>query len=192
METVNVETRQESYQERQAQRAIGAKALQAANPHLIPDQGNSLVTAAKNIRIELKRRWPKARFAIKSRRFSMGDAIDVAWTDGPTSEQVNPIINRYSAGTFDGMTDYYDYKASAWTDAFGDAKYVHGKREYSDSMIAKSIAFLEIEYRAETVPTVEDYRNGNAWNKSPIVNGHHIEDCWQTLIMRDCEKTVTP
>jgi hypothetical protein len=181
---------QETYQEREARRAISAKALQIANPHLIPDTGNSLVTAAKNIRIELKRRWPKVQFVVKSRRFSMGDAIDVSWTDGPTSKQVDPIINQYQGGDFDGMTDSFTYRHNDWTRAFGDAKYVHGSRSYSDSMVTKSIAFLQIEYRTDVVPTVEDYRRGNAWNSSPIVNGHHIEDCWQTLIMRDCERTA--
>lgn len=183
---------QETYQEKEAKRAISAKALQVANPHLIPDAGNSLVTAAKNIRIELKRRWPKVNFSVKSRRFSGGNAIDVSWTDGPTSKQVEPIINQYQGGDFDGMTDSFTYRHNDWTRAFGDAKYVHGSRSYSDSLIAGAIANLVTQYHApidHTLPTVEDYRSGKAWNSSPIINGHHIEDCWQTLIMRDCEWT---
>ena len=66
----------------------------------------------------------------------MGDAIRVRWTDGPTVKMVDAIVDQYSAGKFDGMTDYYDYRSTGWTEAFGSAKYISTKRDYSDSVIA--------------------------------------------------------
>jgi hypothetical protein len=112
------------WEAKQAVRAAAARALQRAHPRLVPvsDKVDSLVAAAKNIRIELARAFPSIEFKVRSKRFSMGDDIRVSWADGPTSAQVDAIINRYRAGTFDGMTDSYDYEHSAWTDAFGDAK----------------------------------------------------------------------
>jgi hypothetical protein len=120
-----------------AARAAAAAAMQAAFPHLVPisDKVDALQAAAKNMRIELARAFPGVRFSVKSRRYSGGDAIDVRWMDGPTDAQVDAIINRYSGGSFDGMRDCYDYSRDAWTDAFGDAKFVFSHRDYSDAAI---------------------------------------------------------
>lgn len=128
----------EDWKAKEAARAAVAKALQAANPHLVPIGGkvDSLQAAAKNIRIELARAFPGVKFSVKSRRFSMGDAIDVRWTDGPNGKQVDEIIDRYAAGSFSGYDDLYTYSRSAWREAFGDAKYVHSARDYSDAALA--------------------------------------------------------
>jgi len=34
------------------------------------------------------------------------------------------ICNKYEAGSFDGMTDCYEYSPSAWGSVFGDVRYV--------------------------------------------------------------------
>jgi hypothetical protein len=136
----------QDYKAAQAARQFAAQALQATHPHLVPAAGNALVAAAKNIRTELQRAFPGIKFSVKSRRFSGGDAIDVSWTDGPTSGQVDAIIDRYSAGSFDGMTDCYSYERCAWTEAFGDAKYVHSARHYSARAIEGAIRTVFTRY----------------------------------------------
>jgi hypothetical protein len=141
--------------------------LTAEYPHLTPvsDKNDSLVAAAKNIRVELARAFPGVKFSVKSRRFSMGDAIDVKWIDGPTTEQVDAIIGAYSGGTFDGMTDSYEYTRSDWTDTFGEGKYVHSSREYSDKVVANVIGRVCRRLGGlDRFPTVEDYRRGRIWN----------------------------
>ncbi len=156
----------EDWKAKQAARASMASALQAANPHLVAISGkvDGLQAAAKNIRIELARAFPGIRFSVKSRRFSMGDAIDVRWTDGPMGSQVDAIIQRYKAGSFDGMDDSYSYVHSAWKDAFGDAKYVHSVRDDSDKAIASAIRTVFQRYfcnlAAVAIPAVEEYRKG--------------------------------
>ncbi len=179
----------ETYEQREARRAIEAKELQAKHPELVPNIGMSArIAATKNIRIELKRAFPKVKFSVTSRTFSMGNSIDVEWTDGPTSKQVDAIIDKYSAGDFDGMTDSYNYRNNAWTDAFGDAKYVHGRRHYSDTLIGDAIKALVIEYGEFNMPTVADYKSGNA-RATPILNGENNRSCeWSTLILRHCEQ----
>ena len=167
----------EAWKAKEAARAVARAQLQAEHPELLPDTGNSLVTAAKNIRRELAAAYPDVKFSIRSRRFSMGDTIDVAWTDGPTNKAVDAIINRYAAGDFDGMTDSYTYSHTAWSDAFGDAKYVHSRRNYSDGVIGLVIAREWKRYRGAELPapTVEDFRNGRLYtfNRSdaPDVGG---------------------
>ena len=146
-------------------RAAAAKILQQQNPHLVPvsEKVNSLVAAGKNIRIELSAAFPGVKFSVRSSRFSGGDSIRVSWTDGPTDEQVSAIANKYAAGSFDGMTDCYNYEYSTWTDAFGDAKYVQTTREYSDAFIARVLDRVSRYWRADPAPTLEDYRMGRLW-----------------------------
>jgi hypothetical protein len=151
-------------------RQFAAEQLQKAHPHLVPVSvaGSSLVAAAKNIRAELKLAFPETKFSVRSRRFAGGDSIDVSWIDGPTRDQVESIIDKYSAGTFDGMTDCYSYERSAWTDAFGDAKYVHATRENSERAIAAAIRTVFARYSGNlaevAAPSVEDVQRGRLWN----------------------------
>lgn len=155
---------QHDWEAAQAARAFTAKQLQAAHPHLVA-AGDKLTTAAKNIRIELKRAFPTVKFAVKTWRFSMGNSISVHWTDGPTSDQVEEIANRYESGSFDGQTDCYNYENSAWKDAFGEGKYVSATRHYSDNMVAGAIRRTVAKLGGmPIVPSVEDYRQGRTWN----------------------------
>lgn len=178
----------------QMARAAAAKALQAANPHLVPvgDQrakNDSLNAAAKNIRIELARAFPGIKFSVKSRRFSGGDAIDVRWTDGPMGKQVDEILDRYVSGTFDAMTDCAGVVRSAWTDAFGDARFVSGVRENSDKAIASAIRTVVAKYgEAAAVATVEGYRKGSYWNVFPGGGEWSGANCLGSLIGRELQR----
>ncbi len=64
--------------------------------------------AAKQIRQILKHAFPGIKFSVRSRNFSMGDAVDIGWTDGPTRELVNAKTSQFQEGNFDGMTDSYN------------------------------------------------------------------------------------
>lgn len=95
--------------------------------------------AAENIRRELKKRFPKVKFKVTSESFSMGNSVDVKWTDGPTAKEVEAITNRHTAGTFDGMTDCYEYdRDNVFGDLFGTAKYVHCQREWTLSAVRRA------------------------------------------------------
>jgi hypothetical protein len=166
-QTANEVLRNAAYSARLTMKANSMAALVKANPHLIPVEKckNPRLAATKNIRIELKRAFPEVKFSITSSTFSMGDAIDVSWTDGPTVSQVDQIIGKYKAGSFDSMNDIYEYSNNAWTNAFGDAKYVHSRREYSDKMLTSVIGRVCRRYGGlDAIPTAEDYRKGRLWN----------------------------
>lgn len=106
--------------------------------------GSDRVTAAKNIRIELKAAFPGVKFSVTGRCFSGGDSIDVSWTDGPLAEEVNKITKKYQDGSFNGMEDIYEYnKDNSFTNAHGSAKYVQTHREMSDEARAVIIAKIE-------------------------------------------------
>lgn len=163
---MNAQKHFENYAAKQAMRLTVAKALQAANPHLIP--GNTRVIAAKNIRIELKRAFPGVKFSVTSESFSMGDAISIRWTDGATGKQVEEITGKYKAGSFDGMTDCYDYESTNWTEAFGDAKYVSTSREYSLAFISATIAAIGAKWQDGELPTAEDLNRGACFTQHRI------------------------
>jgi hypothetical protein len=65
--------------------------------------------AAKLIRKELKAAFPGIKFSVTSEGYSMGDNVNISWTNGPTCSQVKEISDKYQYGHFDGMTDCYEY-----------------------------------------------------------------------------------
>lgn len=122
------------------------------NPDLQRQDGkiSSHALGAKNIKKELKKKWPAVKFSVKSNSFSGGDDIHVRWEDGPREEEVNKILDKYEEGSFDGMTDCYDYNhENVWPDVFGGAKYVMGQREISDELAEKVLRKVCAEYGVE-------------------------------------------
>jgi glyceraldehyde-3-phosphate dehydrogenase/erythrose-4-phosphate dehydrogenase len=65
--------------------------------------------AARAIRSELKRRFQKCSFSVTSKSFSMGNAVYISWTNGPSQEEVNALVDKYQYGHFDGVTDCYEF-----------------------------------------------------------------------------------
>lgn len=91
--------------------------------------------AARAIRAELKTNFPSVTFSVRSRNFSMGDAVDIAYTDGPTLDAVQAITGKYQYGHFDGMTDMYEHSNSRKD--IPQAKFVHARREMSPETRAR-------------------------------------------------------
>lgn len=149
--------------------------------------GPDLTTAAKNIRRELASAFPGVKFSVRSRRFAGGDAIDIGWTDGPTSDRVQKIADKYADGDFDGMDDSYHYrsgKAAEFTQKHGGAKYVHTRRQTSPALVARAIDAVAQRFGDAHRPTPEEFLNGHAWNRSPMDNAPPSWD-WQSLIHRE-------
>ena len=136
-------------------------ALRANNPTLLPANLNGScdrVTAAKNMRIQLKAAFPGVKFSVTSESYSGGSSINVSWTDGPLRADVEAIVDQYAYGSFNGMEDLYEYAGDLWPEAFGGAKYVFANRDYSDEVIQEAIDALElVDF------TVAQYNNGSGW-----------------------------
>lgn len=115
--------------------AQNAARLVAANTHLIPAanwKGSGHALAAKNIKAELARAFPGVKFSVRSDSFSMGNSVDVSWTDGPTTAEVDAIIGKYEHSSFDGMTDSSSPVCSDWH-VFGSTKYAQSHRHIDDA-----------------------------------------------------------
>lgn len=87
--------------------------------------------ASAQIKQVLKAKWPQVKFSVKSSVYSGGDSVHISWIDGPTTEQVQPIVRFYEYGTFDGMTD--SYNMDNVKQCAHQAKYVMCNRDFSDS-----------------------------------------------------------
>lgn len=98
--------------------------------------GSGHARASANIKRELAATFPGVAFSVRSESFSMGNSVDIAWTDGPASAEVEKVTSKYQYGDFDGMTDSYNYDHSAESEAVGEwlgrSKYVHCHRRESE------------------------------------------------------------
>ena len=126
-------------------------------------RGSGCVTAAKNIRKELKENFPCVKFSVRVERFSGGESINIYWVDGPTVEQVRKVSRKYQHGYFDAMTD--TYVESSNTFDFGSSKYVFEHRSYSDQAVEHVINKLAGRWGRENIPTPEEYNKGLACGK---------------------------
>lgn len=158
--------RNAAYQAQQTAKAQAIAELIKANPHLTPDDNHGgVTTAAKNIRAELKRAFPAIKFSVRSKSYTGGNSINIHWTDGPTSDQVEAIAGRYKHGSFNGMDDSYEFVENAWGDAFGSAYYIFTNRDYSDAMLESVIGRVCRYFGGmKSIPTAEDYNKGRIWN----------------------------
>ena len=68
---------------------------------------------AKLIRTALKRAFPRTTFSVRTRTYSMGASVDVAWQDGPAAPLVEPVTGQFAGGRFDGMIDLA-YSVKHW------------------------------------------------------------------------------
>jgi len=65
----------------------------------------SCAETAKLVRVALKARFPGQKFSVRSSNYAGGASISVGWTDGPTTKEVDEILNRYEGKSFDGSID---------------------------------------------------------------------------------------
>jgi hypothetical protein len=100
-------------------------------PYLKPIQEGDKpwVQGAKNLRLLLKEKFPGVKFSVGSKAFAGGNAIDVYWVDGPTSEQVEKFLDLFRIRNFDGRTDSFNFRYSEFTELFGGACFVFGNRK---------------------------------------------------------------
>lgn len=99
---------------------------------------------ASEIRKELKDKWPGIKFRVRSDAFTGGTSVTVSWTDGPTTEQVSAIIDKYQYGHFDGMIDMYEYSNDR--PDIPQAKYVISQRSMSEQAFSELSQYVKENY----------------------------------------------
>lgn len=96
--------------------------------------------AAKEIRKELKAHGIKGR--VRSRSYSMGNAVDVYLTDEmpATVAAIREFAAQYQYGSFDGMQDLYEITNRR--DDLPQVKYVTVEVRYSDELKQAAYEYL--------------------------------------------------
>lgn len=98
------------------------------------------------VRAALKTAFPGMKFSVRSETFSGGDAVRIGWTNGPSHEAVDAITDRFTSGTFNGMTDSFEYNR----DRTGPtAMFVTCNRRISAELEAKVTADLRAMFASE-------------------------------------------
>lgn len=143
----------------------------------------SCAETAKLIRKALAEAFPGIKFSVRSSVYSGGASIDVRWTDGPNTKQVESVAGVFSGSVFDGMQDL-KISTKALVDGeqvrFG-ADFVFCHREHSDAGVQKAIDQFARTYAGnyrgaeDQLPTVDDWRNGRLWNRIVPNSGAGIE-----------------
>lgn len=166
-------THEEEAKELEKQRKLNLELqYKKDNPSL--EVGQGLGVAARNIRRELKDKFPGVKFSVRSKGYSGGNDIRVGWIDGPTLKAVQSITNKYEEGQFDGMTDSYNYdNRNSWVDVFGGTKYLFTERSYSDTHIQRALD--NIGTIDDKTYTVDDYKMGRI-NYSNQSHGHWVRE----------------
>ncbi|SDL34169.1 hypothetical protein SAMN05428985_11535 [Nocardioides sp. YR527] len=62
---------------------------------------------AAELRRTLREEFPNVKFSVRMSRGTAHGWLDCAWTDGPTTSQVLPILGRFEGARFDGSDDSY-------------------------------------------------------------------------------------
>lgn len=106
--------------------------------------------AAAAIRAELKRNNIAAQ--VTSRSASMMNAVDVTVTDlAPwTVKQISAFVGKFQAGSFDGMTDCYNYDNK--NRDLPQVKYASVRANYTDGVRQRAWDWVRSYYGLEAAP----------------------------------------
>ncbi len=128
---------------------------------------------AKRIRTELKAAFPGIKFSVRSETYSMGNSVNISWTNGPTSKAVDLIVKKYEYGRFDGMTDSSSTEETlvSMPDGtvanLGGAKHVFTRREISKDILDRAERDIcplnQVEYKGPNTPVMGNNGFGR-WN----------------------------
>jgi hypothetical protein len=113
---------------------------------------------AQFIRAALKKAFPGVAFSVRIHLYSMGSSTNVRWTDGPTSPEVDRVVDAFSSKTFDGSDDsthYHTQEVGGRTVSFSG--YIHTSRNISPELRAlaeRRAALLGIDNVWEVLHTL--------------------------------------
>lgn len=149
----------------------------------------SCAETAKLVRQCLKEAFPSIKFSVRSSTYSGGASIDICWTDGPNSRQVEELVANFKGSYFDGSIDY---KGSVYAMLDGKrvrfcADSIHTNRKYSDALLTRMLQRCADEYGCP-VYSVEDWQQGRLYNKYGPSNASTDHWSVQSLVHQMCAK----
>lgn len=93
---------------------------------------------ASAIRAALRQTFPGVTFSVRMARGTAHGWIDVSWTDGPTSDMVGQVTDRFESSRFSGMDDSYHATGNAQWSCCG----VLHHRSHSEEMVDRAMSLV--------------------------------------------------
>ena len=123
----------------------------------ISERGNLSTHAlvGKNIRRELKDKFPDHKFSVKTEIYSGGSSVRVEWNDGLTEQMIYDVIKKYQEGSFNGMIDMYEYNDNDFHKIYGGVRYAFANRHYSREVYLRAI--IDSGAKGEVKDAIGDY-----------------------------------
>lgn len=87
---------------------------------------------ATEVRKTLNEKYPDVKFTVHSDNFANGNAVNIGWIDGPTSNEVEIELGKFQSGYFDDMTDNYVH--SNHNEKIPQVKYLTYNRKMSNEL----------------------------------------------------------
>lgn len=112
---------------------------------------STVAQCAALIRADLKSLYPGVKFSVTSESFSMGNSVNVSYTDGPTIKDVESHIKKYQYGHFNGMEDMYE--TSNRIEGLAQTKYLTVSRNMSPEIKEK----LTVEVQSTSFDNESDF-----------------------------------
>jgi hypothetical protein len=95
----------------------------------------SVVETAKLIRKGLKANFPGVKFSVRSESYAGGASINVEYTNGPLTKNVEAYVKQYEGAGFDGMTDYKYYMSHYMNTITGEICLAKCEQTYSSQEV---------------------------------------------------------
>lgn len=144
----------------------------------------SVADTAKLVRSALKETFPDIKFSVRSHSYAGGASINIEWTDGPNTKQVEYVTDRFEGSYFDSSTDCKGAQYGTLDGIpvrFG-ADSVNTYRRYTDKAIERALRRVAARYsQPGTVYQVEDFRKGHLYNVLPDATAEEPRETVQHL-----------
>lgn len=75
----------------------------------LPEVQVSGKDTSKLIKTTLTSKFPGVKFSVRFHSYAGGSSINISWTDGPTTKEVDDARAGFEGASFDGMTDMKNY-----------------------------------------------------------------------------------
>ena len=111
---------------------------------------------AKLIRKKLKEKFPSIKFTVRSRSFTGGNDVRISYDNAVPSKDIEKITNEYAAGSFDGMTDMYNYN---YNKTGPTAKYIFVERHITNDIWEKTKKEIAISRDIKDIDNEQEWFN---------------------------------
>lgn len=98
--------------------------------------GSAHARASANLKMQLQMAFPSVTFSVTSDSYSMGDSVNVRWTDGPSEKQVSEIADHYQYSTYNYHADITESRkhGQGFRSWMGSTRYVSCSRKVSEAV----------------------------------------------------------